>query len=115
MLEHRADVPDYDWDVNDFPGAGIWTDLDLTGIIPEHTHAVLFRCVLRSTTVDKYFALRRKGYTQGKIASYTDVSVANLYERDDMIVGIDSDRIIQGFKSHANISAIFLVVKGWWF
>lgn len=115
LFEHRADIADYDWDVTDFPNAGQWYDLDLTSIVPEHTKAVLLRGVMRSTTTGKYFILRRKGYTQGKVSSYIDVSVANTFERGEMVVGVGPDRIIQGQRNNVNVDTIFAVVKGWWF
>lgn len=114
FFEHRADQPGYDWITFDFPVAGTWYDLDLTAIVPEHAKAVLFRIVLRSTAAGNYCAVRRKGYTQNKVASYVDVSVANMYEREDIIVGIDTDRIVQAVKQQAQINAMLIVVKGWW-
>ena len=43
FFQHRADVADYDWTTADFTPLGVWHDLDLTSIVPEHAHAVLCR------------------------------------------------------------------------
>lgn len=114
FFEHRADVANYDWTLADFPAPLVWYNLNLTGIVPEHTKAVLYRGIIRSTVVDSTLQLRRNGYTNPRISSWINNPTANIYTRRDMVGGIGPDRIIQGQISHAGINAIFLVVKGWW-
>lgn len=115
MFQRRADVAVYDWDIADFPVHNRWYDLDITSIVPEHAHAILLRAIMRATATGKYFELRDKGYVNSQCSSYIDVSVANIYERQDMQIGIGPNRIIQGNKIQLEINAIFLVIKGWWF
>lgn len=114
FFEHRSDIAVNDWTIADFPIVGTWYDLDLTSIVPEHAHAVLFRCNIKASAVEKTFDMRRKGYVQGKINATLYSQVANIFNRHELIVGIGPDRIVQARRNSGTITQVWLNLKGWW-
>lgn len=112
---YRGDPAAFDFEIGDFTKDGAWHDLDLSAIIPENSKGVALFIILRATAVGRYIALRRGGQTNSSNQTYMLVQVAGVMFTLDVIVPIDSNRIIQ-YKIHAGVDQrCDLTVKAWWF
>lgn len=111
----RGDPVAFDWDTNDFTKDSTWRELDLSGIVPEHAHGVLFAVVVKSTAVDKSFGLRSKGNANSINASFIRTVVANLRHSADLACPCNADRKIDYLAGGAVWPILNLAVKGWWY
>ncbi|MDO8303634.1 MAG: hypothetical protein Q7T18_10370 [Sedimentisphaerales bacterium] len=91
-----------------------WTEVNLSGVLPKGTKAVLLRVAVASATVGNQIACRTHGYTGSYVPSIT-AQAANVLNRTEMIVptnglqSIDIKRIGTIDSANSNIT-----VLGWW-
>jgi hypothetical protein len=111
---NRGDPAAADWTINDFEIDGLYHELDLSGIIPPNTNAVLFRAYLRSTAAANQIRLRKNGSLYTFNSSVFYVPVANRNYEPDLIVSPDSNSKIQYMVTSTGWNILSLTVAGWW-
>jgi len=109
----RGDHPFYDWVESGLTLDANWHDLDLSGIVPVGTIAILMRTNLQAALPGNYIGFKRKGNTNNKTDAWCDVQTANIHIQFDKIVGVDGDRKIEYFGT-VNPTSIDLSIIGWW-
>lgn len=110
----RGDPAAYDFIANDLTKDDAWHDLDLSGIVPSGSTAVLINLQAKSNGAGNYFQLRTNGNSNSRNVSYITTPVAVVANGFDCIVPVDSTRIIEYLLSVATWFTASLTVKGWW-
>lgn len=112
---NRGDPAAHDFTLLDFTTDEAWYDLDLSSIVPASAKAVVFQLWMRGNTVNRYAQFRTKGNAFSINSSLLYTQIAAVYKAGDLIVPLNSDRIIQyKFKNIVWVT-INLTVKGWWY
>lgn len=111
----RGDPANHDFQVGDFIKDNTWRELDLSSIVPENAHGVLFTVFLRATVIDKPFGIRRAGNVNIRNASFIRTQVANIRISLDLSCPCSVDRKIEYLATDGTINFLNLTVKGWWF
>lgn len=111
----RGDPGSTDFQAAFFSVTNIWTDMDLSAIVPAGAKAVLFTISIRNSIISKFLGFRKKGDIAGVNASNTNTQVAFVFLDYDLICPLDDNRFIQYFKESGGTFAIFMTIKGWWF
>lgn len=110
----RGDVDTFDFDIGDFTVVDVWTDLDLSTIIPPGTTAVLLRIWLKFSNVRSYFKFRTKGNVNAINVSSIFSQVINTEDCADMIVPTKGQQIIQYLCDRRINVTISFTVGGWY-
>lgn len=111
----RGDPVNDDFVVGDFVKDNNWHELDLSAIVPEHAHGVLFQFVYRNTLVDKGVSFRTKGNVNVRNLSTQRALVANIRHQGDFACPCDpTDRKLE-YRVDPNTDFLNFTVKGWWF
>lgn len=97
-----------------FTTDGNWHDLNLSSIVPAGAKAVAFVLQIKNTATDKSFTLRKKSNTNGYNIATAASYIANVGLAYDLMIGCDTDRIIQYNATNSTWTYILLTVKGWW-
>lgn len=111
----RGDPVNVDWAVGDFIKDNAWRELDLSSIVPEHAHGVLFTAHIRATAVDKYFNLRENGNANVRNTSFIRTQVANIRIAVDLSCPCSAARKVDYRVVDATVNFLNVTVKGWWF
>ena len=110
----RGDPATVDFDLGDLTEDGAWHDLDLSGIVPANTKAVVLRIRYTSSGVGEAISLRKNGNTNSLNVGEISTTVANVGAYGDKTVAVDGDRKIEYKLSSPATTAVLIVVKGWW-
>lgn len=108
----RGDPSSADFDETDLTVAGSWTDLDLSGIIPAGTTAVVLKVGVADNAVEQSLRLRTKGNSNAENVSQVTTQVSNVGIVADCIVPTGGLQLIQYYLS-ATMDLIEVTVKGW--
>jgi hypothetical protein len=110
----RGDPAGWDFDITNFPTAWIWTELNLSSIVPAGAIAVHILVSCRTTVANEEIMFRKNGNIHETNMSECRPQVANLYDVGEFIVSLSSDRKIDYNKYGTHFDSISVVVKGWW-
>jgi len=110
----RGDPPAWDYTITNFPISDVWTELDLSSIIPSGAKAALFRFVGVSNNANEPFDLRKKGNSNIINVSYNYTQAAGIVICKDCIVHLSTDRKIDYYRSGTGWTGLYLLVAGWW-
>jgi hypothetical protein len=110
----RGDPATVDWDESTLTIDGAWHDLDLSSIVPVGAVAVVLHVTAYNDTSFLWLAFRKKGNTRawnsGSIYGFSDIPSAC-----DLVVSLDSNRMIQYMGSNpSGANWCPVVVGGWW-
>ena len=95
---------------------GTWVDWDLSSIVPAGAKAVLLGVEFVQTTADVGMFFRRNGNSNEIARSALRSQVANVNYARDVIVALDSNRVIEYFIVNTGTwTNISITVCGWWF
>jgi len=109
----KADQEDYDFNKTDLTNDYEYHDLDLSGIIPAGTVAVLLWGVFKGDVADSEVTFAKAGYTGTKLKSTFYQSVANQAEGFCTIIPVSPGRKIQYKISYVNWVFVSFSVAGW--
>lgn len=115
----RGDPAVYDFDITDFPATGVWTDLDLSSIVPEGLNAVnlMVRVTLNGAGVVPAVKFRRKGDLQdapNNLSLYMGAGLVGVAYVAEGLIGISTARKVQYYRPVLpGGSTMDVVVKGW--
>ncbi|MCK5616725.1 hypothetical protein KAR91_83460 [Candidatus Pacearchaeota archaeon] len=110
----RGVAGDYDFDKGDLTEDGNWHNLDLSSIVPAGAKAVLIRGVVEDNLIGIEFLLRSHETPSTHNVSAILTQVAFVGMALDMIVHLDSNRIVEYKATNTIWSEIGLTVGGWW-
>lgn len=111
---NRGDPVDADFTQVDLDVAGTWTEIDLSGIIPAGTAAVLLSVVVEDEDFQYHLRLRPTGDTNEKnISDLLTMGNTVTFWRD-RIVPTNGLQSIEYHQTPDVIAFIELTVKGWW-
>lgn len=100
-------------DFSSFTNDGTWRDLDLSSIVPAGAKAAMLRLVGQATTNDKLFSVRKNGNSNSLNVGGIWLVAANVNHVADVIVTLDSNRIVEYAGTSATWSNQTITVKGW--
>jgi len=109
----RGDPTGYDFIASDHTVCGVWTDMDLSAIVPAGALAVLIKFGGYRADIVTNFQLRKKGNSNEYNVSTINMQVENVWVYADLIVPLPPSRIIQ-YKQYQVWNESNLTVKGWW-
>ena len=98
----KADQETYDFNKTDLTNDYEYHDLDLSGIIPVGTVAVLLWGVIKGDVADSELSIAKAGYSGNKLKFQLYQSVANQAEGFSTIIPVSSDRKIKYKLSYVN-------------
>ncbi len=109
-----GDKSAWDFAVGNFTRDGAWHDLDLSALAPAGTQVVLLRLYVVSTAASKVLGFRKNGQssTYNSTTVYSQVGSVGLGL--DVIVEVDSNRIIEYYVQDTTWATINVLVKGYW-
>lgn len=110
----RGDPSGYDFAKAALITDGTWRDLDLSGIVPAGTKAVVIETYIQDDAVNSSIYYRKKGHTQDYNIAECSTQVANVHIRCQRITACNEDRIIQYNASNLVWTDINIIIKGWW-
>lgn len=110
----RGDPSVYDFLLPDFITDGTEHDLDLSGIVPVNTKAVLVFFSVAAAEVGRYIYFRPKEHTNWQSSSQPTTIVSNLPSSLDLICPIGVSRKLTYLASNTTFLGIYFIVKGWW-
>ena len=109
----RGDPSEIDFLTPTFIADGVWHDLDLSGIVPHGSFAVLVRVRNGGASTATTFRFRKKGNVNALNILDINQTAANFNTYRDGIVFCDSNSVIQ-YITPAGSGARELTVRGWW-
>lgn len=109
----RGDPDDYDYTQATLTLDTNYHDLDLSSIIPEGTKAVSLIVYIKDAVADKYIGFRKNGNAHSNCSPTVYNQVANIYTHSSVIIGCDSNRIIE-YYANGGTDNIAITVNGWW-
>ena len=109
----RGDPAAFDFDETDLTLDGAWHDLDLSSIVPVGAKAVEFHMELNESHKGDGLRFRKNGNSNVINHSEIVAPVAASVVHQDMVVGCDSNRVIEYILIGASIDGVDIVVKGW--
>jgi len=112
---NRGDPSVPDFTTDNFIKDTTWRSLDLSGIIPAGTKAVLLVCDFRSTIGARRVRFRTHGNSNIYNISHCRNPMADLNYAYDITVPTDGHRQIEYNVTAATYPELSLTVKGWWF
>lgn len=107
---HRGDPAVFDYNNLGLTADGGFYDLDLSLIVPEGAQAVVLLCGMRGTA-GQIILFRKNGNTNLAVSSLLAAPVDNQDIWGDMVVALDSNRVIE-YSIQSGVS-YYIVVKGW--
>ena len=110
----RGDPASNDFEKEDLTTDGTWNDLDLSSIVPANAEAVLLYVAIDDDAVSSQIAFRKNGNTNEQALGRVRVQVANVYVDADMVISLDSNRVIEYKATNTTFTGISICVKGWW-
>lgn len=110
----RGDPLSHDYALGDFTKDGAWHDLNLSSIIPENAKGVALHVIGLANTTNASITLRKNGNTNDVNVSRLITVVAHEFHTADMIVALDTNRIIEYRITPVVWLALSATVKGWW-
>jgi hypothetical protein len=113
-LVDRGDPSPRDFSVANLITDGFWRDLNLSAIIPAGATFVLLRVILFDDAVNTIIQFRKNGNTNDCNTTGLRTQVANVETQGDLIVALDSNRIIKYQTSITTITYVYITVAGWW-
>lgn len=112
--QDRGDPNAWDFVKGNFTIDSAWHELNLSSIIPSGPSATLIRFFVLPPVINMTIELRERGDTNGIAVSVLRTTAGMVWHDTQLIVGLDSTRIIE-YKITAGVWAfIFAVVNGWW-
>lgn len=109
----RGTPGDFDYDLADMIFNTAWHDLDLSHIVPVGAKAIALTVYFQCDDANVVFLLRNKDNTGPYNVSRCYGQVGGLYMAADMIIGCNSNRMIQ-YRGYAAAWTYFkLTVRGW--
>lgn len=115
MFVDRGDPLNVDMAVGDFTKDSAWHELDLSAIVPEHAHGILFTVVTSLNVTNRTITFRRDGNVNVRNTSSLRIQVANIRLHADLTCPISEDRKIEYQIIAAAWTILNFTVKGWWF
>ncbi len=113
--QDRGDPASGDFAVGDLTTDGAWHDLDLSAICPANTKAVAIRLEIQDDAAPPVAVnFRKNGNTNAANISVFRTQVAGITLSGDIIVSVDSDRVIEYLASDTTWFLLSITVKGWW-
>lgn len=109
----KADQESYDFTINDFTADYQYHDLDLSGIIPAGTVAIVLWGAFRSDAPDTEACFAKAGNSGNYLKSLLIQPVFNIGKGINCIVPVSSDLKIKYRFSNVNYSYINLIIAGW--
>ena len=109
----RGDAAVYDFLVGDLTTDGVKHDLDLSGIIPLGTKAVLLKMNIVDNLTGKYISVFKKGYT-GVNTAPIRTQAAGVITDGHFIVAVDNNRKCEYITSNTAFTGISILVTGWY-
>lgn len=110
----RGDPASWDFTVGDFTADGNYNDLDLSGIIPENTKAVIVTVIIEATAANLGVHFRTKGNTNLVNMQSVVSQVANQHNKLQFVIKPDANRKIEYSAAVTTWTALQLVVMGWY-
>jgi hypothetical protein len=110
----RGDPAAYDFTQPDITIDEAWHDLDLSAVVPAGAIAVFFSALLNVTGVGSTLLFRPNGQANQINRSQIVIQAANVNFGQDMIVALDSGRIIEYLASGGAFTSISIIIRGWW-
>lgn len=110
----RGDPASIDFTLTSFTTDGTWRDFNLSSIAPAGAKAVLLRVDIRDDLTESVFQLRENGNSSIINVATLVVLVANIKHYADIIVSLDTNRIIEYFATNTTWTSINVTVAGWW-
>jgi len=109
----RGDPNAHDFTKINFVTDGTWHDLDLSAIVPAGAVAVMLKLQINATAANKLVYFRKNGNVQPFNVSFLATQVPNIWNGDDLIVALDTDRKVEYLIHIATWGSINLTVSGW--
>jgi hypothetical protein len=110
----RGNPANPDWTQLTITQDAAYHDLDLSGIVPIGTKAVLLTVGILSTSANRLLRFRKKGNSNNINITETRTQVANQAIYALVVVGVDENRLIEYYASNAAFTGINVTVSGWW-
>lgn len=110
----RGDPNGHDYDENSLAVRNVWTELDLSAIVPAGAQAVNVDMSVNATSVNRKFRLRRHGNIFGTASRRIRTQAAGVAFDGGGAVAIDNDRKIDYNIDLIGITVIRMTVLGWW-
>lgn len=92
---------------------GTWRDMNLSLIVPEGAVAAHLGIHVKANAIGINVGFRKKGNVNSANAVIITTQVANLDIVGEGIVTVDANRFIQ-YNVPAQVTAIDVVIRGWW-
>lgn len=109
----RGDPNAYDYDLGDLTEDNNWHDLDLSGIVPVNTKAVVLFVNYRASVADVGAFFRKNGNTFDKSKSGVRAQVANIYSDEQFMIACDGDRKVEYTLASPQTNRCNITVLGW--
>ena len=109
----RGDPAGSDWTQAGLTMDNAWHDLDMSGVVPAGTKAVLVRICTKSAGVGDYLQIRKKGNANALNVITCKTIVAAVQQWVDGTVFCNGDRKVQYLASVA-FTNILITIGGWW-
>lgn len=111
----RGDPAAVDFTSANFTKDNAWHELNLSSIIPEHAHGIVFSLTVQANAIAKLVTFREPGNAHAQNASKARTIVANMRHQLDCVCVISADRKIEYRAAVAIYEYLEFTVKGWWF
>lgn len=112
FFHDRGDPSAFDYVFGDLTRDSTWRDLDLSGIVPVGAKTVALIVGIVTPTVGHVVGFRKNGNVNGFNSSELRGQVSNVFLVQDIIVALDSNRVIE-YNANVSFTTINIVVKGW--
>lgn len=110
----RGDPAAVDFAVGDLTTNGAWHDLDLSSIVPAGAKSVILYVAMRDTAADVIVIFRKNGNSNSiNVGGVANEDSHATSQRGDIIVALDSNRVIEYFTTNTSIDTLNITVKGW--
>ena len=108
----RGDPAAADFDEGDLTMDASWNDLDLSGIVPEETKAVVISAYMLDGTLNATLKFRKNGNSNEQALHVVRTTVAGVGANATFTVACDSSRVIEYYASEA-LTTVAIRVTGW--
>lgn len=110
----RDNPGNYDWPLGSFPVSGAWTDFDCSSIVPSGATHIFFKVQVRSIPSNNaYLWFRKKGVTVDGSTLIAFTQKTSMVNEVQGFVGCDANRVVQYYRSSANLDYALVSVIGW--
>jgi len=111
---NRGDAAGYDFTLATLTADGVLHDLDLSGIIPAGTKAVLLQYSIRADDTDVNVNLKTKGFVNFYNATLLSTQTANVVMSGTVVIMPDENRKCSYWIEAGTFDLVALTVGGWW-